>query len=282
VKSGQESQTAIMVAVGRAIADGRTKAAAFHDPTAYALLPAGAQREVAAIRAGTRGATVGIRISRVLAERRSEMMVPRTVAIDAAVRQAAAPQVVILGAGLDGRAWRMDELASATVFEVDHPDSQRTKRERSARLPLKAREVRFVPVDFDRDDLDAALGAAGHNPHLRTIWIWEGVVMYLARPAIAATLAIVARRSPPGSRLVVAYHAPALILKLVGWIVGRAGEPLRSAFRPQEMRQLLARHGFAVVRDDDLPTLAQTVTPEVAAAVRPLRHFRIVVAERVT
>ena len=81
----------------------------------------------------------------------SKMMVARTVAIDEAVRDAASPQVVILGAGLDGRAWRMSELADVTVFEVDHPDSQREKRARAAPLKQAARDVRFVPVDFTRD-----------------------------------------------------------------------------------------------------------------------------------
>ena len=95
------------------------------------------------------------------------------------MRDAGAPQVVILGAGLDGRAWRMPELRDVTVFEVDHPDSQREKAARAAALLRVAREVRFVPVDFTRDRLDEPLAAAGHDPARPTTWIWEGVVMYL-------------------------------------------------------------------------------------------------------
>jgi O-methyltransferase involved in polyketide biosynthesis len=49
------------------------------------------------------------------------MMVARTAAIDADLRNAATPQVIILGAGFDGRAWRMRELVTSLVFEVDHP-----------------------------------------------------------------------------------------------------------------------------------------------------------------
>ena len=83
-------------------------------------------------------------------------MVARTVAIDAELCNAALPQVVILGAGLDGRAWRMRELVRAVVFEVDHPDSQQQKLQRVAPLTLEAREVRFVPLDFRHDDLAQA------------------------------------------------------------------------------------------------------------------------------
>src|SRR5207245_167359 len=135
---------------------------------------------------------------------RAQMMAVRTVAIDEEVRAAAAPQVVILGAGFDGRAWRMPELAGTVVFEVDHPDTQRDKVARAAALPRLAREIRFVPVDFTRESLEEKLAAAGHDPARPTTWLWEGVVMYLTRPEIQATLAVVARRSTPGSRLVIA------------------------------------------------------------------------------
>ena len=120
------------------------------------------------------------------------MMVARTVAIDDAVRAATAPQVVILGAGLDGRAWRMPELRDVTVFEVDHPDSQRVKRARVSALEPVARDIRFVPVDFTRDRLDDALAAAGHDATRATTWIWEGVVMYLELSDIDATLSVIA------------------------------------------------------------------------------------------
>ena len=93
------------------------------------------------------------------------MMVARTVAIDAELRNPVAPQVVILGAGLDGRAWRMRELATSLVFEVDHPDTQQQKLQRVASLAREARDIRFVPVDFGRG-LAPALEAAGHDPRL--------------------------------------------------------------------------------------------------------------------
>ncbi|WP_431934332.1 class I SAM-dependent methyltransferase [Micromonospora sp. RP3T] len=92
----------------------------------------------------------------------AELMAPRTVAVDDAVRERPGPQVVILGAGLDGRAWRMPELAGAAVFEVDQPASQRDKRDRTGALP-------------------DALAAAGHRADMPTTWVWQGVVPYLTR-----------------------------------------------------------------------------------------------------
>jgi methyltransferase (TIGR00027 family) len=208
------------------------------------------------------------------------MMVARTVAIDADLLRTAAPQVVILGAGLDGRAWRMRELARSVVFEVDHPDSQQVKVRRVAPLTLEAREVRFVPLDFKRGGLAQALEAAGHDSHQPTAWLWEGVVLYLYRDEIEATLRLIDERSAPGSRLIVAYHQPAWMLLLLAVIVRRLGEPIRTVLTPRQMHRLLARYGFCIRWDRDLPAIGSELSTEIGRATRLMRHLRIVTAER--
>jgi methyltransferase (TIGR00027 family) len=280
MQQGRESQTAVLVCMGRAAAHGASDVARFSDPTALALLPPEARRRVERFRAGEAPKDLRERIARPLLARRSKVMVARTVVIDDAVRGTASRQLVILGAGLDGRAWRMPELRDVTVFEVDHPDSQREKRARAAALTPVARDVRFVAVDFERGSLDAALAAAGHDPALTTTWIWEGVVMYLAGSDIESTLEVIERRSASGSRLIIVYHSPALILRIVGLVLRRLGEPLRSAFTADEMRALLARYGFRIVADQDLPTIGSSFSAEVARATRVMKHLRIAIADR--
>ena len=278
MKPGRESQTAVMVAAARAAAHGRTTGVDFDDPTALALLPDDARRRVEEFRAGVVPKDARGRVARAFLDRRAKMMVARTVAIDEAVRAPGAPQVVILGAGLDGRAWRMAELRDVTVFEVDHPDSQREKQARAAGLTRMAREVRFVPVDFARDRLDDALAAAGHDPARATTWVWEGVVMYLEQSELEAALAVIQRRSAPGSRLVVMYLSRSLLLPLIAFLVRRVGEPLRSLFTPDQMRALLARYGLTVARDEGLPAIAARLSPELARDTRVMRHMRIATA----
>jgi len=265
--------------MGRAIAHGRTSVEAFSDPTAFALLSAENQTEVEGIRRGPRPKTWRARFRYEHLMREAQMMVARTVAIDAELRSAAVPQVVILGAGLDGRAWRMQELAMTVVFEVDHPDSQRQKLQRVASLKREAREVRFVPLDFRHGDLAKALEDAGHNSNLPTAWIWEGVVMYLHRDEIETTLRTVGSRSAPDSRLIVAYHQPALMLFLLAVIVRRLGEPIRTVLTPNQMRKLLARYGFLTRWDRDLPSIGSALSAEIGRALRMMRHIRIVTAD---
>ena len=271
-----------MVCMARAAAHGRTQVARFDDPTALTLLPAAARALVEEFRSGQAPHGLRQRGEFTFLRKRSEMMALRTVAIDDAVRGAASPQVVILGAGLDGRAWRMPELSRAVVFEVDHPDTQRTKRGRVGDLQRAARAVHFVAVDFTRDSLGDALAQAGHDASIPTTWIWEGVVMYLTLPQIEATLEVVRHRSASRSRLVIAYMQPAMTLTrlMIALAVRRVGEPLRAMFKPSKMRVLLAKYDFAVTSDDDLPTLALSLSASGKTSARRMDHLRIVTADR--
>ncbi|MEB8340884.1 class I SAM-dependent methyltransferase [Streptomyces endophyticus] len=197
---------------------------------------------------------------------------------------------VILGAGLDTRAWRLTGLAHTDVWEVDHPASQQDKRARlteaaaTAELPPAARSVRFTPVDFAVDDLGAALDAAGHDPSAPTTWLWEGVVPYLTRDEVRTTLATLAARTAPGSTLVVNYQSPSakatvgrLLTRVLGNSVTR-GEPWRSLWKQRQLAALLAEHGWSVASDDDLLTVAHSLGSPTRGR-SSLRSGRVAVAE---
>jgi methyltransferase (TIGR00027 family) len=253
MRPDQPSTTALYVAMGRAVAHAEARVRGFSDPIARELLPADARRLVDLYVSRQRASGIRDRWTLRIVRRVARMITLRTIAIDEAIR--AAPdlgQLVILGAGLDARAWRMGELRDAIVFEVDHPATQAFKRERTAALPPRARKVRFVPVDFQRDSLEEALARAGHDAAAPTLWLWEGVIRYLSRDAIEATLDAVARRSAPGSRLVANYTTGAGAARwLSNLVLASIGEPIRSAISPSGFAALLAPRGFAVVSDTD-------------------------------
>lgn len=284
------SHTAVLVCQGRAVAHGRVAEGRFADPTAMTLLREDERVPVQRVRAGTVPKGWAARLEFEMLRATTEVLVPRTVAIDDAVRARLAGQLVIVGAGLDGRAWRMPELAGVQVFEVDHPASQRDKRDRAAALGSAPGALRFVPVDFTRDQLDTALASAGHTPDEPTTWIWEGVVPYLRRAEVASTVEAIGRLSAPGSRLVVNYQAPAL-LAAFGRLLARAmtlparrlnpwaNEPVRSSWTPAAMADLLHQHGYEVQRDSDLLTLAAGL-PLAVSRRRWLQYGRVAVADR--
>jgi methyltransferase (TIGR00027 family) len=240
------------VAAGRALASLRRTPRTCDDPFALRLLPA-PLRDAVETRAARRWPARPLALARsMLVEATAAMMGPRTAAIDAHL-EAASPltQVVILGAGLDARAYRLPSLARATVFEVDHPASQAAKRARIMGLPVSAARLVYVPLDFEdpRASLAGSLVEAGHVADAPTTWLWEGVITYLSLDDIHRTLDVVRARSSPGSRLIATYNEPSLARRVVSALSARTGEPHRASFRPDVMRRLLERFGFSVLDD---------------------------------
>lgn len=163
-----------------------------------------------------------------------------------------ARQVVILGAGLDSRAYRLaDQLDGALVVEIDHPTTGQWKRERLRRvMGAPPEHVRYLGLDFRTQTLDDA----DLDRTLRSVFVWEGVTPYLEPPAVAATLESVARFAP-GSSIVFDYwhhdvfddpcpypEGPSYIRDLA-----RRGEPAHSGLDPATIAQYLKAHGLVEV-----------------------------------
>jgi methyltransferase (TIGR00027 family) len=244
------------------------------DPVARRLLPRPARAALSAVSLGERLSPLTLRSLRALSLGLVDHLELRSLAIDAVARRvlrSSARQLVILGAGLDARAWRLPEAEGARVFEVDHPATQRYKRPRAG---AAGADVRFVPVDFERDSLDACLAHAGHDASSPTLWIWEGVTMYLPRDATLATLRVVAGRSAAGSTLAVTYATPELwsLPAALAPYVERAfrllGEPLRGVMTESELATALADVGFDVVEDSGVDEWGRDHSPERVRRVR--------------
>jgi methyltransferase (TIGR00027 family) len=113
--------------------------------------------------------------------------------------------VVVLGAGLDTRAYRMSELSTLPVFEVDRPENSAYKRTKlqglGGQIPAS---VRLVPIDIERQDLATALAEHGYQGDQRTFFVWEVVTQYLTEEAVRKTFNVLATAAS-GSRLVFTY-----------------------------------------------------------------------------
>lgn len=184
-------------------------------------------------------------------------MALRTAMIDDALREAlilGAEQLVIMGAGLDARAYRMPELRGLTTFEVDHPATQSYKIEKLRQQKGRTENVKFVTVDFEHESISDSLATAGHDPARKTFWIWEGVTMYLHPAATRATLAAMSARSTKGSRVAITYVTPdrtmsPVVTSAAGLVLRAMGEPLRGIISTSDMRDVLRETGFDVVSD---------------------------------
>ncbi len=280
MKPGRASLTATIVALGRGIGTRRDAA----DPTAGQILRGPARTLVRLSRFP--GARPGLRVASLGL---IDHVTLRTLAVDAAIEDAVSAgidQMVVLGAGLDGRAFRMPALETVDVLEVDHPATQAVKRRQVARLRPRARTIGYVAVDLETEGLDAALARSSHDARRPTLWIWEGVTPYLEPRAIASTSGVIGPRSAVGSRAIVTYATPAVVpdgLRPLAGLVklgfSAIGEPLRGLMRPDEMARRLEAVGFEVLSDTDATDWC-AYGPGSATLERPFRAERLVVARR--
>jgi methyltransferase (TIGR00027 family) len=113
--------------------------------------------------------------------------------------------VVILGAGLDTRAYRLATLAAIPVFEVDLPENTDYKRARLQQLYGRAPDhVTLVPTDFDSQELEGVLAVQGYKAEQKTFFVLETVTQYLTEGSVRQTFNFLAKANA-GSRLVFTY-----------------------------------------------------------------------------
>lgn len=164
-------------------------------------------------------------------------------------------QYVILGAGMDTFAFRRtDLLKHLEVFEVDLPDTQKSKCQRLARLGNGfPRQLHFVPVDFARDILDRALWRSSYDPRKPGFFSWLGGTYCMSRQVVFTTLRAIARVAAPGSLVVFDYMdmdafdplKASKRMRVMQSIASRAGEPMEAGFEPRNLPgelQLLGLH----------------------------------------
>lgn len=142
-------------------------------------------------------------------------------------------QVVTLAAGVDGRTVRLALPAGTRWFEVELPEMTQFKDALIARsgLPL-ACERHGVAADL-REDWQSQLRAAGFDPRQPTVWLVEGLLMYLTDTAGESLLAGLTELSAPGSRLMLEHLKAAMLQE--------EGRPVRERVEEQGAKWLSAR-----------------------------------------
>jgi methyltransferase (TIGR00027 family) len=180
-------------------------------------------------------------------------------------------QYVLVSAGFDSFAFRRPDLADTfSVFELDHPATQKMKLHRISGLDVALPEnLEFVPVDFETESISSALGRTSYAVDQKTFFSWLGTIPYLTQAAIFSTLESIASISAPGSEIVFDFAAPIeyaqakdrpALEKLMRY-TARRGEPIITFFDPEPFLTRVCKLGFKVV---------ETVSPE----EQNIRYFK--------
>lgn len=159
-------------------------------------------------------------------------------------------QYVICGAGADSFSFR-NSNPQIEVFEVDHPDTQRYKKERIRQLEWNVpRNVHFVPVDFEKETMIAGLLGAGFSTEKKTFFSILGVSYYLTLPVFTETLRQIAALSQLGSVLAFDFPLkngdfPPRVAELEQ-MTKDLGEQMQGGFTYAEVSRALYALGFQI------------------------------------
>ncbi len=135
----------------------------------------------------------------------NEYMIARTAYFDKLFMDALkneTPQIVLMGAGYDSRAYRFVELnRGSQIYELDIAPTQirKVKCLKAAHVEIPP-QVKFIPINFNLESMSDVLEKAGYKSDIKTLFIWEGVSYYLDRKSVDESLAFVSH-SAKGSMI---------------------------------------------------------------------------------
>jgi methyltransferase (TIGR00027 family) len=266
MQHGQASVTALGAAGHRAAHQVLERGFVFADPLALRIL--GSDAEGAIALAKERPERRPLRLFIAMRSRFAEDSAAH--AIEKGVRQ-----ILVLGAGLDTFAYRLERTQDMRVFELDHPATQAEKRRRLAEAQIaEPQHVSYVAHDFEGGSMTAALKAAGLDPDRAAFVLWLGVTPYLTEAAVFATLGELARW-PGGTEVVFDYTNPAEAVdarnfhREMAERVAASGEPFRCYLDSAALHARARKLGFTDIEDLDRAALVARFLPDLAVAPRP-------------
>jgi methyltransferase (TIGR00027 family) len=266
MQHGQASVTALGAAGHRAAHQVLERGLLFGDPLALPILGPDAEGAIALAR--ERPERRGLRLFIAMRSRFAEDSARS--AIEKGVRQ-----ILVLGAGLDTFAYRLEPTDDLRVFELDHPATQAEKRRRLGQAHIaEPAHVSYVAHDFESGSMTAALKAAGLDTDRGAFVLWLGVTPYLTEEAVFATLGELGSW-PGGTEIVFDYTNPPEAVdepnarnfhREMAERVAASGEPFRGYFDSAELHARAGSLGFTDIEDLDRAALVARYLPDSAVA----------------
>ena len=195
-----------------------------------------------------------------------EHLIARTKFIDELIEKSAVngiEQYVILGAGYDSRAHRLELPSSLKIFEVDQPEVSDRKLSRLPKKLPNSENINYVSVDFSNQSLTEQLIREGFDQTKSTIFTLEGVSQYITKEALNSTIkeiAMLSQKAPsvfflsyvnelldknPEACFGNGYSNPVKKATLIKNLSAKVGEPWISFYRSEEIENLLSQNGYS-------------------------------------
>ena len=232
-----------------------------------------------------------------------EHLIARTKFIDELIQKSAVngtEQYVILGAGYDSRAHRLELPSSLQIFEVDQPEVSDNKLAKLPKELPNSDNVTYVNIDFSYQSLTEQLIGAGFDQKKSTIFTLEGVSQYITKEAVSSTIKELASLTRdtnsiffmsyvdelldknPEACFGEGYPNPAKKASLIKGLSAKVGEPWISFYNGAEIEDLLSQNGYSIEENVTLEDLNSLYFSPVGRTLNENQIFKLehfVVAE---
>ena len=232
-----------------------------------------------------------------------EHLIARTKFIDELIQKSAVngtEQYVILGAGYDSRAHRLELPSSLKIFEVDQPEVSDNKLAKLPKELPNSDNVNYVNIDFSYQSLTEQLIGAGFDQKKSTIFTLEGVSQYITKEAVSSTIKELASLTRdtnsiffmsyvdelldknPEACFGEGYPNPAKKASLIKGLSAKVGEPWISFYNGAEIEDLLSQNGYSIEENVTLEDLNSLYFSPVGRTLNENQIFKLehfVVAE---
>jgi methyltransferase (TIGR00027 family) len=165
-------------------------------------------------------------------------------------------QLVILGAGYDSRAYRIEGLEKIKTFEVDHPATQYIKIKKIEMIFGNLPDhVVYVSCNLETEDLNQRLINRGYKRQVKTLFLMEGVLMYLQPNVVDEILSFITKNSGKKSSILFDYFPQSAVDGSSKLEAGRnlrnqvsqLGEPFKFGIKEGIIETFLIQRGFTQV-----------------------------------
>ena len=223
------------------------------------------------------GHKLNVWLAKKLAPGFHEHIISRTRFIDDLIEKSAiegVEQYVILGAGYDSRAHRLELPSSLKIFEVDQLEVQDRKRSKLPKEVANLENITYVTIDFAHQSLTERLLNSGFDKTKSTVFTLEGVTQYITKEAFNSTMKEIATLSQNASSIFVlsfvnellnnnpedcfgkGYLNPEKKANLIKDLSEKAaGEPWISFYSTEEVEDLFAQNGYSIKENVTLEDL---------------------------
>ena len=211
-------------------------------------------------------------------------------------------QYIILGAGYDSRAHRLNLPSGLKIFEVDQSEIQERKLSKLSDDSSNSENITYVSVDFNIQSLKEQLLINGFDKSKSTIFTLEGVSQYITKKALNSTLNELAVLTKNSNSILFISYVNRLLRKnpmacfgkgydkcerkaaLIQNLSARSGEPWISLYSSEEIKDLLSQNGYLLKEDKTLADLNSKYFTPIERTIPENQIFKLehfVVAESI-